>query len=115
MSHRFQFGHRRESLAESGARNYLTQEPYDNIVVELLAQMGIEYISKHGGFNRPIFRLIQDVVRQLTDDELFTFARVEEKGRIGFEIYVYTAGSRDRRFLFSRPRRAPSRSSPSSG
>jgi len=84
-----------ESLAESGARNYLTQEPYDNIVAELLVQLGIEYTSKHGGFKRPIFRLIQDVVRQLTDDELFAFARIEQKGRTGFEIYVNTAGSRD--------------------
>jgi predicted ATPase len=84
-----------ESLAESGARNYLTQEPYENIVVELLAQMSIEYVSKRGGFKRPIFHLIQDVVRHLTDDELFSFARIEEKGRTGFEIYVYTAGSRD--------------------
>jgi predicted ATP-binding protein involved in virulence len=84
-----------ESLAETGARNYLTQEPYENIVVELLAQMAIEYVSKHGGFKRPIFQLIQDVVRQLTDDDLFTFARIEEKGRTSFEIYVYTAGNRD--------------------
>lgn len=64
-------------------------------MVELLAQMGIEYVSKRGGFKRPIFQLIQDVVRQLTDDELFAFVRIEQKGRTGFEIYVYTAGGRE--------------------
>ncbi len=85
-----------EPLAAAGAKNYLTQEPYENVVTEFLYQIAIDYLeSPLRGFDLPIFSLIQEVVRNLTEDDQFAFANIRRTGRTGFEILVRTAGSRD--------------------
>ncbi len=91
-----------DSLARSGASQFLTQGSYDGPIQDLLTYLCLEYYGigsdarpqKRGskGADQPIFRLIERVVRQLTDDEDFAFAevnRIETK----FEIRVRTSGS----------------------
>jgi predicted ATP-binding protein involved in virulence len=84
-----------EPLSHSGARNFLTQETYEDVIQELLAQLGIEYLErgKKRGFSQPIFRLIESVVRELTGDDEFAFHQITRSGRTGFEILVRTTGS----------------------
>jgi hypothetical protein len=89
-----------EPLARSGARHFLSQEPYESAIQELLSKVCIEFLKQGSwrtgkGFDRPIFKLIEDVVRRLTGDEEFAFETIRESGRTGFEILVRTAGSRD--------------------
>ncbi len=89
-----------EPLAKSGARQFLTQEPYENVVQDLLTQLCLDYrdarsghLSRIKGFDQPIFRLVETVVRELTEDEAFRFAEIKRAGTSGFEILVHTAGS----------------------
>jgi predicted ATPase len=85
-----------EPLAASGARNYLTQEPFQNVVQDLLTQLCIDYLEGGGGtkgFERQVFRLVQEVVAELTEDPEFRFADIKRVGTSGFEILVRTTGS----------------------
>jgi predicted ATP-binding protein involved in virulence len=89
-----------ESLASSGARNFMTQEPYENVVQDFLTQLCIDYLepisgSRMRGFDRYIFRLVEEVLNELTEDGGFRFAEIRRVGTSGFEILVYTAGSQD--------------------
>jgi ABC-type multidrug transport system ATPase subunit len=100
-----------ESLASSGARNYLTQEPYENVIQDFLTQLCIDYLEpvtrrdrRRGGFDRYIFRLVEEVVGELIkevpeepgdDRSRFRFAAINRIGTSGFEILVRTAGSQD--------------------
>ncbi|MBZ5581052.1 MAG: AAA family ATPase [Acidobacteriia bacterium] len=79
-------------LSRTGARQFLTQEPFDATVVDLLVKLCQEY-DRSGSLNRPIFRLITEVVRELTDDENFAFHSINHVGSSGYEILVTTAGS----------------------
>jgi len=84
-----------ESLSHSGARHFLTQEPYEDVVQELLAQLGIEHLEGKGKkFGQPIFRLIESVVRELTGDDEFGFYEIKRSGQTGFRILVKSTGSR---------------------
>jgi hypothetical protein len=88
-----------EWLARSGADHFLSQEPYDSEVQKLLAQLCVEYGKRviwpaNGGFKRPIFGLIEDVVRELTEDPEFAFDTIRDSGRSGFEILIRSAGTR---------------------
>jgi hypothetical protein len=65
-------------LSRHGARHFLTQEPYEDPVQELLYQLGTDYVARGSpfgsqGFQRPLFALIEGVVRGLTDDSDFAF------------------------------------------
>jgi energy-coupling factor transporter ATP-binding protein EcfA2 len=86
-----------QPLSYSGSLNFLTQQPYEDVIQELLSHMVIDYLySGFGsprGFRQPLFRLIEDVVRSLTDDKQFAFHSMEQRGRTGFEILVRTGGS----------------------
>lgn len=89
-------------LYRSSATQFLTQEPYEKTVQELLTSLGLDFGFQPGeraprtkkGLEKPIFQLIERVVRELTEDEGFGFAdikRVETK----LEIGVRTSGSGD--------------------
>jgi predicted ATPase len=81
-------------LAESGARHFLSQEPYEDVVEQFLSQLGIEYyMERRKGFRQPIFELIESAVRELTDDQEFAFCKIERIGQTGFEIWVRTTTS----------------------
>jgi ABC-type multidrug transport system ATPase subunit len=92
-----------EPLAVSGARHFLTQEPYEPVVLELLSHLCLQYVKQRRttivtvlepkGFELPIFRMIEKVVRQLTEDEEFEFDDIRDSGRVGYEILVRTSGS----------------------
>lgn len=91
-----------ESLASSGARHYLTQEPFENVVQDFLTQLCIDYLEPIGspiarmkGFDRQIFRLVEEVVGELTEDQQFRFMEIKRVGTSGFEIMVRTSGSLD--------------------
>jgi AAA domain, putative AbiEii toxin, Type IV TA system len=88
-------------LYRSSATHFLTQEPYERAVQELLTSLGLDMgfqlgssrAPRNRGFDMPIFRMVERVVRELTEDEGFAFAsitRVETK----LEIGVRTSGSR---------------------
>jgi predicted ATPase len=88
-----------EPLSGSGAKSYLTQEPFENVVQDLLTQLCLDYIETPGsssrakGFDRQIFRLVEEVVRELTEDQDFRFSEIRRIGTSGFEILVRTSGS----------------------
>lgn len=92
-----------ESLASSGAWHFITQEPYENVVQDLLTQLCLDYLEPVGarrgfwqrnqGFDRQIFRVVEEVVRELTEDKDFRFAKIERVGTSGFQILVHTTGS----------------------
>jgi predicted ATP-binding protein involved in virulence len=91
-----------EPLAVSGARNYLSQEPFEDVVQDLLTQLCNDYFEPLGtpikrmkGFNREIFRLIEDVVGTLTEDRDFRFTSIRRAGASGYEILVRASGSHD--------------------
>jgi predicted ATPase len=86
-----------EPLERSGARNFLTQEPYENVIQDLLTQLGLDYVESISSdekqrFDRPIFRLVEKVVADLTDDKDFRFAEIR-RVETRFQIMVYTAGA----------------------
>jgi hypothetical protein len=84
-----------EPLVRAGAKHFLTQEPYEGVVQNLLTQLCLDYLeARRGrGFERPIFRLVEEVVEELTEDRDFRFADIKRAGTSQFEILVYTAGN----------------------
>jgi predicted ATPase len=86
-----------EPLERSGARNFLNQEPYENVIQDLLTRLGLEYMKVSDAdesrrFDRPIFRLVERVVAELTEDRDFRFADIRQV-ETRFQILVYTAGA----------------------
>ena len=84
-----------EELCRSGARHFITQEPYENKVVELLLSLCVDYLDHRKSFDQPVFRLIEQVVRELTDDDQFAFHSINRVGTTGFEVFVKTVGNED--------------------
>ena len=83
-----------EPLCRSGAKHFLSQEPYENVVQELLTQLVLDFLSNPTkGLNQPLFRLIEGVVRELTDDSVFAFADMERAGRGAYRVLVRSEGS----------------------
>jgi photosystem II stability/assembly factor-like uncharacterized protein/predicted ATPase len=83
-----------EPLCRSGAKHFLTQEPYENKVLELLYNLCLDYNDSGKSFDRPIFRILEQVCRQLTDDDRFAFHSISRvAGTNGYEIFVRTAGN----------------------
>lgn len=86
----------RGSLGESGAYHFLYQKPVENLVMNFLTKICIDYLSHGRSFERPIFYLIRDVVEELTQesDYKFQFHKIEEiKGTVSFKIEVITEGN----------------------
>ncbi len=89
-----------EPLARGGARNYLTQEPFENVVQDLLTQLCLDYLEPGGikgatKFDRQIFRLVEEVVGELTEDNEFRFVDIQRVGTSGFEILVRSGGTQN--------------------
>ena len=85
---------RTEPLCRSGARHFITQEPYENKVLELLYNLCLDYSENRKSFQQPVFRLIQQVIRELTDDEKFAFHSIGRvAGTNAFKIFVAAAGN----------------------
>jgi uncharacterized protein YjbI with pentapeptide repeats/predicted ATP-binding protein involved in virulence len=89
---------RPEPLSQSGGMQFLTQEPYDKTIQELLTTLFLDHqsagefgSSRSRGFDAPIFRLIERVVRELTEDDAFAFEAINRL-ETGFEILVRTFG-----------------------
>jgi predicted ATP-binding protein involved in virulence len=80
---------------QTGAKHFLTQQPYEDVIQELLTQMVLDYLSNRNGLDQPIFRLIESVVRELTDDVEFAFEAIERSGRSTYTILMRSAANRD--------------------
>jgi hypothetical protein len=88
-----------EPIVSSGAKNYVSQEPFENVIQDLLTQLCLDYRepARTGaiqGFNHPIFPMVEEVVAELTEDQGFRFAEIRRIGP-NFEILVRTSGSQD--------------------
>jgi hypothetical protein len=90
-----------EGLVAAGARNFLTQEPFVNIIEGFLTGLCLDYWqagrprNPRRRFERGIFKLVEEVVGELTDDRTFQFAEINRVGRTLFEILVRTTDSED--------------------
>jgi hypothetical protein len=82
-----------EPLAKAGAKHFLSQEPYQDRVALLLAALGGAYARGGESFKRPVFELIQEVTRELTEDGKFAFHSVEIISDSHYKIFVTTSGS----------------------
>jgi len=87
-----------EPLASSGAKKYLSQEPFEDVVQDLLTQLCLDYLETAGivrakGFDRQIFRLVEEVVAELTENQEFHFSEINRIGTSNFQIMVRTSGS----------------------
>jgi energy-coupling factor transporter ATP-binding protein EcfA2 len=79
-------------LNRTGAQNFITQEPFEGMVVDLLVKLCQES-DRARTLDRAIFRLIAEVVRELTDDENFAFHSINHVGSSGYQILVTTSGN----------------------
>ncbi len=79
-------------LSRSGAQNFISQEPFEGVVVDLLVKLCQEY-DRSRSLRGPIFRLIEEVVRALTDDDEFAFHSINHVGSNGYEILAKTSGN----------------------
>jgi hypothetical protein len=82
-----------EPLSKSGAKHFLSQEPYENVVQDLLFQLGFDYLDSGKRSDLPILRLLEEVVRELAEDEEFAFDTIRRSGTVNFEILVRSLGS----------------------
>ena len=87
-----------ESLDRSGARSFLTQQPFENVIQDLLTLLALDYVDASNSdkplrFDRPIFRMVEEVVGELTEDNEFRFADVRRIDNTKFQILVHTAGA----------------------
>jgi predicted ATP-binding protein involved in virulence len=87
-----------ESLERSGALNFLTQKPYENVIQDFLTLLSLDYVDTSSSnvarrFDRPIFRLVESIVAELTEDRDFRFADVRRVDTTRFQILVHTAGA----------------------
>jgi hypothetical protein len=83
-----------EPLSRSGARHFVTQEPYENKILELLYTLCLDYNENGRSFRPPIFRLLEQVVRDLTEDPSFAFHAINRvTGTTGYEILVKAEGT----------------------
>jgi hypothetical protein len=81
-------------LREVGAHHFLYQEPYEPRIQTFLYDLCLEYLDHGKTFKRPIFKLIEQVVQQLTGS-MFSFHNVARLESASFEITVLTEGNED--------------------
>jgi hypothetical protein len=90
-----------EGLVAGGARNFLTQEPFVNIIEGFLTELCLDYWqpkrtrNRRRQFGRGIFKFVEEVVGELTDDRTFEFAEINRVGRTDFEILVRTTDTQN--------------------
>jgi energy-coupling factor transporter ATP-binding protein EcfA2 len=75
-----------------GARHFLQQEPYQEVVETLLAGLALDYFESGRSFDLPSFRLLNGVVARLTDTDGFRFVELRRAGLAGVEVWVKTEG-----------------------
>lgn len=87
-----------EGLAAGGASNFLAQLPFENVVEDLLTHLCHEFIdtparrsNPRRAFERGIFRLVEQVIAELTEEPTFQFAAINRVGT-KFEMLVQTNG-----------------------
>jgi hypothetical protein len=89
-----------EGLASGGAHNFLTQEPFGNIIEDFLTGLCLDYGPRRlrnprRRFDRGIFKLVEDVVAELAENRAFQFAEINRIDRSRFEILVRTTDHQD--------------------
>jgi energy-coupling factor transporter ATP-binding protein EcfA2 len=78
-------------LSRQGASHFLEERSYQGLILTFLYELSREF-NPQERFNRPIFRLIEEVVQVLTDRS-FEFADVEPLDSAGYRILVKTDGN----------------------
>jgi hypothetical protein len=86
----------------SGARNFLTQEPFTNMIEDFLTILCMNYgtpptraSEQRGSFRRGVYKLVEDVVAELTDDRMFQFTEINLLPNHRYEILVNTTDTPD--------------------
>lgn len=82
------------SLARHGAYHFLHQLPSNTIVQGLLYSLCVDYMEAGRRFELPIFRMLNTVFKELTDDS-FRFHSVTRPDPNGFNLNVKTEGNPD--------------------
>ncbi|MCP4405731.1 MAG: AAA family ATPase [bacterium] len=77
---------------EDYARNFLYQEPYENIILKFLYQLCFDYGSRGESRRAEIISLIEQVIERLTESE-FEFAGVDTFASAEFGLNVLTEGN----------------------
>lgn len=83
---------RMADLSKNGAHHFLYQEPYQIIIQTLLYQLCYDYSMRQRKFMQPVFELVREVVKGLTDSS-FEFHRIKELDSAQFTIEVITEGN----------------------
>jgi energy-coupling factor transporter ATP-binding protein EcfA2 len=91
-----EMGENKGDLREYGAYHYLYEESYDLLIQNFLYELCIIYMDQGKSFESPIFDLLTEVVRELTDKE-FEFDEIVAIGDAKFEIKVITEGKKPRK------------------
>jgi predicted ATPase len=78
-------------LRSDGARHFLEDMPYGEMVRMLLNELCFDYLESKS-FDKPVFALLQRTIQELTGDR-FRFHSVERVGRNAFRLLVLTEGN----------------------
>lgn len=79
-------------LARDGAYHFVEQLPYNTIVQGLLHSLCFDYFQNRESFDLPIFALLTEVFRELTDSS-FRFDSIKRVDATGFHLNVITEGN----------------------
>lgn len=85
-------GEDKVELKDNGAYHFLYQKPYEAIIQTFLYRLCIDYLDNGKSFEAQIFRLVQNIVRKLTDRS-FAFHKIKQIGHASFRIEVVTEGN----------------------
>ena len=88
-----EMGEDKGDLRDYGAYHFLYEESYDLLIQNFLYELCIIYMDHGKSFESPIFDLLTEVVRELTDKE-FEFDEIVAIGSAKFEIKVITEGNK---------------------
>ena len=83
-----------EGPRKTGAYHFLYQKPFEAVIQNFLYQLCIDYYDKEKSFNAPKFKLLKDIVRQLTDSS-FDFHSVHQIGNAIMIMKIITEGNEE--------------------
>jgi predicted ATP-binding protein involved in virulence/Flp pilus assembly protein TadD len=78
-------------LQSQSAWHFMREESYDGLIMKFLYDLCLDYLD-HKSLELPIFHLVEDTVRKLTDNT-FKFHKIIRKDSARFEIQVLTEGN----------------------
>jgi predicted ATP-binding protein involved in virulence/transcriptional regulator with GAF, ATPase, and Fis domain len=79
-------------LRKTGADHFIRQKPFEAVIQNFLYQLCIEFYNNNKSFNSPKIKLLESVIKTLTDNT-FQFINVESLGQGILKLEVNTEGS----------------------